>query len=288
MSVNVEPPGASRLTPVSTSVGGEELTSDHARSNFRLNHEQALAGTVLESIPLVTTWRMRNCFGFVVVLASVYLNQIHAQKLQTTDYVTLKNGRAYVVAGARGAYLKRALALTPELIVTTNGVIEIAGDGEERLTDSKRLTLDGFWISADGTLQVFKPHYLMKNGALYVVKSGVLARLEQDVTFANGNVLRLDGFLASGSRLIRLQDGQRLDLSGEVIPALDHVMMVNGGLVLQKDGSIITLPSISTMGMSEGTRVTGAGVITLPSGEQFELSEGQRLTLTGAAMLMSP
>ena len=178
--------------------------------------------------------------------------------------------------------------LTPELTVTTNGVIEIAGDVEEQLTENKRVTLDGFWISPDGTLQAFKPHYLMKDGVLYFVRSGVLTRLEQDVSFSNGIVLRLDGILASGTRLIRLQDGQRLGLMGEVISALDHVMMVNGELVLQKDGSIVPLPAISTMGMSEGSRVTGAGLITTPSGEQFALSDGQRLTLDGAAMLMSP
>jgi hypothetical protein len=243
-----------------------ELTLDYGRLSFRLNHEPTFLGAVPESVSVVTVsdMRMRNCFSFVVVLASVFLNQTHAQRLQTTEYVTLKNGRGFVVAGAQGAYLERALALTPELTVTTNGVIEIARHGKEQLTESKRLTLDGFWISSDGTLQAFKPHYLMKNGALYVVKSGVLARQEQDVAFANGNVLRLDGFLASGTRLIRLQDGQRLDLNGEVIPALDHIMMVNGRLVLQKDGSIVPLASISAIGMSEGTRVTGAGVITLP------------------------
>jgi hypothetical protein len=128
----------------------------------------------------------------------------------------------------------------------------------------------------------------MKDGVIYFVKSGEMTRLEQDVTFANGNVLRLDGILASGIRLIRLQDGQQLGLMGEVIPALDHIMMVKGKLVLQKDGSIIPLPAISIMGMSEGTRVTGGGLITTPSGEQLILSDGQRLTLDGAAMLVRP
>jgi RNase P/RNase MRP subunit p29 len=128
----------------------------------------------------------------------------------------------------------------------------------------------------------------MKAGVPYVVKSGELTKLEENVIFPNGNVLRLEGILASRTRLIRLQDGQRLGLTGEVIPALDHIMMANGKLVLQKDGSIIPLPVVSSMGMSEGTRVTGSGLITTTTGEQFALSDGQRLTVDGAAMLMSP
>jgi RNase P/RNase MRP subunit p29 len=226
------------------------------------------------------------CFGLVI--SSSCLQLIRGQTLQTTEYVTMKDGRAYVAAGERGAYLERTLALTPELTVHTNGVIKIAGGGEEQLTESKRVTLDGFWITSDGTLQAFRPHYLMKAGVPYVVKSGELTKLEENVIFPNGNVLRLEGILASRTRLIRLQDGQRLGLTGEVIPALDHIMMANGKLVLQKDGSIIPLPVVSSMGMSEGTRVTGSGLITTTTGEQFALSDGQRLTVDGAAMLMSP
>jgi hypothetical protein len=260
------------------------------QNEFSVEPRAIASGTVPEkrSARDHSDMRMRNCLSFAVVLASLCLNQSRAQTLQTTEYVTIKDGRAYVVTGDQGAYLERALALTPELTVTTNGVIEIAGGGEEQLTESKRVTLDGFWITSDGTLQAFKPHYLMKDGVLYVVKSGVLTRLEQDVTLPTGNVLRLDGILASGIRQIRLQDGQRLGLMGEVVPALDHIMMMNGRLVLQKDGSIIPLPAISIMGMSEGTRVTGAGLISTLSGEQFTLSDGQRLTLDGAAMLASP
>ena len=75
-----------------------------------------------------------------------------------------------------------------------------------------------------------------------------------------------------------------LTLNGDPIPALDHVTIADGKLVLQKDGSIVPLPVVSTMGMSDGTRVAGNGLITLSNGEQFMLSEGQRLTVEGAVM----
>jgi hypothetical protein len=149
--------------------------------------------------------------------------------------------------------------------------------------------LDGFWLGQDGTLIYFKPHYLLKARTLLMVKSGLFDRVGRDVTFRNGSVLRTDGTLLTAyQRVIRLQDGQMLGLNGEAIPALDHVMMVDGRLVLQKDGSIIPLPPVSLIGMSEGTRVTGTGIIIKPNGEQITLADGQRLTLEGAAMTSLP
>jgi hypothetical protein len=61
-------------------------------------------------------------------------------------------------------------------------------------------------------------------------------------------------------------------------------MLINGKLVLEKDGSIVPLPFVSTMGMSDGTQVKRSGVIIQPSGEQITLREGQRFILPGAAM----
>ncbi len=232
--------------------------------------------------------KRRSCisFGFLLALSLFGTSLgLQAERVRSTAYLTTEGGKVYVVAEHRTELLKRPLALTSELTITTNGVIKISGDGEEQLREGRAITLDGFWIGDDGTLLAFQPHYLMKDRVLYSVKSGVKAVLEQDVAFANGNVLRTDGtLLTSDYRVIRLQDGQRLAFTGETIPALDHVMIKDGSLVLQKDGSIIPLPVVSRIGMSDGTVVSGAGLITLPTGEQITLAEGQRVTLDGAAM----
>ena len=230
---------------------------------------------------------MKIGFGIFVVLLCVAGKAciLHAQALKSMDYVTLKDGGVYLVENNESALLEKALELTPQLTVLTNGIIKITGDGEEELSEGRRVTSDGFWLNDDGTLVSFQPHYMMKDRGLYLVKSGVFKRVDQDVTFGNGTVLRTDGaLLTPDGRLIRLQDGQMLTVTGQTIPALDQVMMIDGKLVLQKDGSIIPLPVRSTIGMSDGTTVTGNGLITRPTGQQFMLDQGQRLTLDGAAM----
>jgi hypothetical protein len=146
------------------------------------------------------------------------------------------------------------------------------------------VSLDGFWMNDDGMLVQFKPHYMMKDRGLMFVEDGIFTRVDHDVVFKNGTVLRTDGVVMTrDQRMIRLQDGQALTAEGKTLPALDQVMMSNGTLVLQKDGSIVALPAGRTMGMSDGTKVQGGGVITR-SGEQVMLKEGQRLVLDGAAM----
>jgi len=231
--------------------------------------------------------RMKISSGILMVLlcAAGKACLLHAHALKTMDYVTMKDGRVYLIENNESAFLEQPLKLTPQLTVLTNGTIKIAGDGEEELNENRRVTLDGFWLNDDGTLVSFQPHYMIKDRVLYFVKSGVFKRVDQDVTFGNGIVLRTDGaLLIPDGRLIRLQDGQMLTVTGQTIPALDQVMMIDGKLVLQKDGSIIPLPVRSTIGMSDGTTVTGNGLITRPTGEQFMLDQGQRLTLDGAAM----
>jgi hypothetical protein len=237
--------------------------------------------------------KTRAAHAFWILITGLSLiaspGDVEAQSLRTTGYVTLRDGQAYVVLNNKSTLLEHPLSLTPELTVLTNGVITISGDTPERLTENRRVSLDGFWLGQDGTFIFFKPHYLMKARMLLFVKSGLFTRVDQDVTFRNGSILRTDGtILTADQRIIRLQDGQMLGLNGDPIPALDHIMIVDGRLVLQKDGSIIPLPEVSLIGMSEGTRLTGTGMIIKPNGDQVALSDGQRLTLAGAAMTSLP
>jgi hypothetical protein len=226
-------------------------------------------------------------FGAVAILLSTFSlrDASGAEGLKTMDYVTVKGGDAYLVTNRESLLLEHPLTLTSELKVLTNGVVKITGDGEVKLAEGSKVTLDGFWLEPDGMLVIFKPHYQMKDRTLFLVKDGVFTKVDQDINLPNGTVLRTDGSIATpDGRLIRLQDGQMLSLSGQPIPALDQVMMVDGRLVLQKDGSIIPLPVGSNIGMSDNSIVYGTGVVIRPGGEQIALQDGQRLTLPGAAM----
>jgi hypothetical protein len=185
----------------------------------------------------------------------------------------------------QSALLEHEFILTADLKVMTNGTIQITSGGEIQLQEGRKVSMDGFWMNDDGTLVQFKPHYLVKERELFFVEDGVFTRVDHDLTFYNGAVLGTDGIVTTrDQRKFQLQDGQALTADGKTLPALDQVMMINGQLVLQKDGSIVPLPIVSTMGMSEGTRVKGNGMITSPNGSQFTLKEGQRIILAGAAM----
>lgn len=210
---------------------------------------------------------------------------LRGQGLQTLDYVTLTAGRVYVVTNNLPVLLKAELTLNPEVKVMTNGVIQVSGLGQARLTEGRRLTFDAFWWNSDGLMVPLQPHYMMKDRALYFVKDGLLQPLSQDVAFPNGTQLRLDGtLLTRAQQFVRIQDGQMLSPDGQPLQAFDHVMVTGGRLVLQKDGSILNLPAGRVIGMSDSTRIDGSGVVTRLNGEQIVLREGQRLTLPGPAM----
>jgi hypothetical protein len=209
-----------------------------------------------------------------------------AQSIRSMDYVVNTGGVIWVVVNNRSELLEKNLILTDDLKVMTNGVIQIKGEGEVEFAEGRKVSLDGFWINDDGLLVRFKPHFMLKDNTLFFVEQGLFTRVRSDVAFKSGDVLRTDGtVMTRDQRIIRLQDGQALMPDGKALPALDHIMIINGKLVLQKDGSIIPLPLVSTMGMSEGTKVKGDGIITSQSGEQFNLNEGQRLIVAGAAMV---
>jgi hypothetical protein len=207
-----------------------------------------------------------------------------AEELRTMDYVVFKEGQVHVVREGESTILEKPLELTQQLTVLTNGTIKVAGGQEKKLPPGRKLTLDGFWLNDDGMLAQFPPHYVLKDRVAYFVKEGIFKKLDHEVVFSTGNRLEPDGtVLTTSGKMIRLQDGQGLTAEGASLPALDHIMMIQGKLVLQKDGSIIGLPA-GVMGMSDGTKVTPTGLVTLTSGEEFVLKDGQRLTVPGAAM----
>jgi hypothetical protein len=220
----------------------------------------------------------------VVCLAAVFLS-LHAQELRNLDHVIKKDGSVFVVTNNQSTLLESDLVLANGLKVMTNGVIKSAGDKKTILKEGRRLSLDGYWMNDDGMFVQFDPHYVIKDRGLYFVQDGVFTRLDHDVTFKNGTLLKTDGTVfTADQRMVRLQDGQALTVDGSALAAQDFVSVINGRLILQKDGSIIDLPVGRTIGMSDGTQINASGIVTRRSGQQIMLKNGQRLILEGAAM----
>ena len=70
-------------------------------------------------------------------------------------------------------------------------------------------------------------------------------------------------------------------MDGTVIPAKDTATLINGRVVVQKDGSLIPLSPVQIMGMSDGTRVRGDGTITKRDGSTSQLREGRTVLIEG-------
>ena len=79
----------------------------------------------------------------------------------------------------------------------------------------------------------------------------------------------------------RLLDGQLLRLDGSAVASTDTVSLVNGKVVLFKDGGKTDLRRGQTMTMSDGTKVSGDGYLIRPNGPRTVLKEGETLKLPG-------
>ena len=95
--------------------------------------------------------RTHLIFGAVAILLSTFSlrNAPGAEGLKTMDYVTVKGGDSYLVTNRESLLLEHPLTLTSELKVLTNGVVKITGDGEVKLAEGSKVTLDGFWLEPD-------------------------------------------------------------------------------------------------------------------------------------------
>jgi hypothetical protein len=76
-------------------------------------------------------------------------------------------------------------------------------------------------------------------------------------------------------------DGQLFRLDGTAIVPKDTVTLKNGRVVVQRDGSLISLSPVQIMGMNDGTRVRGDGLIQNPDGTTVQLHEGQTILVEG-------
>jgi hypothetical protein len=84
---------------------------------------------------------------------------------------------------------------------------------------------------------------------------------------------------------MRVIDGQLFTPDGQAIPAVDTVSMQRGKVVVQKDGSLLTVNQGRAIMMNEGTKVFGDGRVVRKDGQSAQLAEGEVLTVQGVVKL---
>jgi hypothetical protein len=115
-----------------------------------------------------------------------------------------------------------------------------------------------------------------------MVRDGQAENLKETIVFTNQTSITPDGFFTyPDGRRTRLNDGEWFELDGTPIPTKDAATLINGNVVMQRDGSPFTLKTAQIMGMNDGTRVSWDGTVQPPTGPSYKLREGQTILIVG-------
>jgi len=215
-------------------------------------------------------------------LAVVCVLSLQAQSGNSVDGVTVKDGKVYSMRGDQLELLTENIELPFKVKVDTNGTFAVAGGKGRQIEEGQVIRNDGWLLNPDGSIEPVFDHVAMKNGRPVVVRDGQAGPLTQTMIFPNNLNVTPDGSCAypDGSHS-RLMDGQLFRLDGTVIPGKDTVTFKNGRVVVQKQGTLISLLPIQIMGMADGTRVRGDGLIQNRDGNTAQLHEGQTILYDG-------
>lgn len=199
--------------------------------------------------------------------------------------VLAKEGITYGVAGDKLEPLIKEITFASNILINTNGTFKVGKEGKERtLTDGEKLSNDGRLTKADGTIQPVEDHVTRGGREVTVVRDGVATTLTSPLKLGDGTVVMPDGWLVKDGRKSYFVEGQIIKLSGATIPAVDTATIVNGQVVVQKDGGQFKIDPRSSITMNDGTRVFGNGTVRKPDGKEVKLKEGEIMRIEGVAI----
>lgn len=196
--------------------------------------------------------------------------------------VQLQKGAIMVRRGAGLTEATNTVELPGAIRVLTNGIFTVKGGKERRLTEGQVIGADGSLTSPNGTITPVGDHVVLQRGRVMLVRDGEATPATGEVVLGDGRRIQPDGSIRTPQgTLQRMLDGQLLKFEGAAIAATDTASLQKGAVVLQKDGSRITLRRDQKMAMSDGTQVFGDGRVILPNGTQKRLAEGEILRIQG-------
>lgn len=219
----------------------------------------------------------------ILLLAAATVFSLQAQTDGQVDGVTVKDQKVYSMSGDKLEILADNLKFPFNVEVDTNGCFTVGKGKARTLQAGQVIRRDGWLLNPDGSVEPVFDHVTMQGGVVKVVRDGLAEPLAKPMNFANGLSLAPDGSCVypDGAHA-RLMDGQLFRLDGTPIASKDTITLKNGGVVVQKEGTLIRLSPVQIMGMNDGTRVRGDGSIQKRDGTTIQLREGQTILIEGA------
>jgi len=207
---------------------------------------------------------------------------LEAQDEKPVDRVTAKEGKTVVIRGSEQVALEKEVTFSGDIKVLTNALFKVKEGRERTLKEGQVLSAEGTILNSDGSLMPVFDHVVMKNGRVVVVQDGEPTSLDGEMTLADGTRVLADGTVTSheGTRR-KLLDGQMLKLEGGQIPAQDTILLKDGKVYVQKDGSTLEVLPGRTVMMNNGTKVFSDGSVLMRDGKRVTLVEGQVHTIEG-------
>src|SRR5438477_1183974 len=201
---------------------------------------------------------------------------------QTAKRAMLKEGKMMIVQDGKTIHMEKNVLLPHDIKVTTNGTFTVNNGKQRELKEGQVLDSDGMLTSPDGSVAPVLDHVAMKNGKLLLVQDGEISAVDHEIAFPDGSKVSPDNTLRSpDGRLKRLIDGDLLTLGGQPLPSQDTISLQNGKVVVQKDGSLLTLRPEQSMMMNDGTKAFGNGTVISRDGTTTTLTDGQILKVEG-------
>ena len=216
-----------------------------------------------------------------VAAATVSAVNLSAAEPGSIESVTRKDGKLLTTQGGQALPVEKNFTFAGEIEVTTNATYAVKGGKARELKDGQVLQNDGMLLSPDGSLTPVADHVVMRAGRPVLVKDGEGSPLTQELVLGDGTRVATDGTVTRNGQRKKMLDGQLIKLDGSVLPVKDTVVLMNGKVTLQKDGSSISLRPGQTMMMSEGTKVFSEGYLITRGGQRVPLVEGKIVTLEG-------
>lgn len=228
-----------------------------------------------------TSLMKKIVFLTVACLLSVGL-PLQAQEGTPVERVTATQGKTVVIRAGEQVLLEKEITFAGGIKVMTNALFKVNEGKERPLKEGQILSADGTILNPDGSITPAVDHVAMKSGRATLVKDGEPAVLDAEMTLADGTRIMPDGTITSrdGSRR-KLLDGQLFKLEGGEIPAQDTILLKDGKVFVQKDGSTLPVAPGRTIMMNDGTKVFGDGTVIMKDGNRITLAEGQLLTVEG-------
>lgn len=217
------------------------------------------------------------------MLAMLLSGIAFAAQNASADSVTFRDDKVFLTKnGADETVVTNNFDLTPTIKVFTNATFTVGSAKPRKLLPGEILGSDGLLTKPDGAVGPVEDHYAMTKGRLYLVENGVAKPVTTTVRSATGVVATPDGWVMTprGQRT-RILDGQWFRLDGTPLPSRDSITLVKGKVMVQADGSLLTVPPGRTFMMNDGTKVSGNGTYTKPDGTVVKLVEGEVVVVQG-------